>query len=136
MHPQGYVVQVREGSGWEHSAAEVSDAGCRGQRRANSWVLSNCVLFGATDEVLDLELFLARAFPGKTLEPSVLVANAVEHGTVDELTVGEKTELVQHAKDEMSLYYWVKSMSHKFEFCNGDSRFQSALRGARDFISS
>ena len=95
------------------------------------WVLSNCVLFGASDEVLDLELFLARAFPGQTLEPSVMVANAVEHGTLDELlTVGEYTELVQLAKDEISFYYWVKSMSRKFRFCYGESRFKSAYSEA------
>mmetsp|Transcript_39942 Transcript_39942/g.106003 ORF Transcript_39942/g.106003 Transcript_39942/m.106003 type:complete len:346 (-) Transcript_39942:151-1188(-) len=96
-----------------------------------AWVLSNCVLFGATDEVVDLEIFLSRALPMRTLRPSGSVVNAVQHRTVDELlTVGEYTKLVQLVKDELSMYYWIKSMSQKFRSCYGESRFQSAYRHA------
>lgn len=96
-----------------------------------AWVLSNCVLFGVTDEVVDLEIFLSRALPRRTLRPSGSVVNAVQHGTVDDvLTVQEYVQLVQLVKDELSLYYWIKSMSQKFRSCFGESRFQSAYREA------
>ena len=57
---------------WRSPAVALSGAEERQPGAGDSRVgsVSNCVLFGATDEVVDLEIFLSQAFPGKTLRPS------------------------------------------------------------------
>lgn len=108
------------GKGWDGSFQQTV-----------SFAFRNLVLIGITEQMLTFEVMLAKAYPGKTRQPTKTVKNAVAHAALENsLTVEQYRRLAQLGKDELSLYYWASDLVGKLESCYGEVRLQSDLLNA------
>jgi len=96
------------------------------------WVLQNTEVIGLTEDHLEFEVMLAKAFPGKVGKPARDVVKAVKHRKLAEaLTADQYRAVALKMKDEISLYYWAKDVVDQLRGCYGRARLEEDLAKAK-----